>query len=82
MQARPERRSGRAFHLVEAGASRDDAYRIVQRLAREALDRGRPMRELLAEDPAGSALDLDAIFDYQPFVRHAAEIVGRLDQIA
>jgi len=68
--------------LVEAGATRDDAYRIVQRLAREALDRGRPMRELLAEDPAGSALDLDAIFDYQPFVRHAAEIVGRLDQIA
>ena len=68
--------------LVEAGASRDDAYRLVQRLAREATDRGRPMRELLAEDPAGSDLDLDAIFDYRPFVRHAAEIVGRLDQIA
>ena len=68
--------------LVEAGASRDDAYRIVQRLAREAIERRRPMRELLAEDPAGEALDLDAIFDYQPFVRHAAEIVGRLAAIA
>jgi adenylosuccinate lyase len=67
--------------LVEAGASRDDAYRIVQRLAREAIDQGRPMRELLAEDPAGSALDLDAIFDYEPFVRYAEEIVGRLDAI-
>jgi adenylosuccinate lyase len=68
--------------LVEAGASRDDAYRIVQRLAREAIDERRPMRELLADDPAGSALDLDAIFDYRPFVRYTAEIVGRLEQIA
>jgi adenylosuccinate lyase len=68
--------------LVEAGATRDDAYRIVQRLAREAIEQERPMRELLAEDPAGAALDLDAIFDYRPFVRHAEEIVGRLDEIA
>jgi adenylosuccinate lyase len=68
--------------LVEAGASRDDAYRIVQRLAREAIEQRRPMRELLAADPAGAALDLDAIFDYAPFVRHAHEIVGRLDEIA
>jgi adenylosuccinate lyase len=68
--------------LVEAGASRDDAYRIAQRLAREAIEQGRQMRELLAEDPAGSGLDLDAIFDYKPFVHHAAEIVARLDEIA
>jgi adenylosuccinate lyase len=67
--------------LVEAGASRDDAYRIVQRLARQAIDEGRPMRELLGGDPAGSSLDLDAIFDYRPFVRYAGEIVGRLDEI-
>jgi adenylosuccinate lyase len=67
--------------LVEAGASRDDAYRIVQRLARQAIDEARPMRDLLAADPAGSRLDLDAIFDYRPFVRHAAEIVGRLDEL-
>jgi adenylosuccinate lyase len=68
--------------LVEAGATRDDAYRIVQRLAREAIEQPRPMRELLAADPAGAALDLDAIFDYAPFVRHAHEIVERLDEIA
>jgi adenylosuccinate lyase len=67
--------------LVEAGASRDDAYRIVQRLARDAIERGRPMRELLAEDPAGTNLDREAIFDYRPFVRHAEEIVGRLAAI-
>jgi adenylosuccinate lyase len=68
--------------LVEAGSSRDDAYRIVQRLAQRALGERMPMRELLAADPAGSGLDLDAIFDYAPFVRYADEIVGRLDAIA
>jgi adenylosuccinate lyase len=69
--------------LVETGLGRDDAYRIVQRLAQQALDQRVPLRELLAADPAGSALgDLDAVFDYAPFVRYAGEIVGRLDAIA
>jgi adenylosuccinate lyase len=68
--------------LVEAGASRDDAYRIVQRLAREAIEQRRPMRELLAADPVGADLDLDAIFDYAPFVRYAHQIVGRLSATA
>ena len=68
--------------LVEGGASRDDAYRIVQRLAQQALTDRTPLRDLLAADPAGSQLDLDAIFDYGPFVRYAGEIVGRLDAIA
>ena len=40
------------------------------------------MRELLAADPAGADLDLDAIFDYASFIRYADEIVGRLDAIA
>jgi adenylosuccinate lyase len=68
--------------LVESGMLRDDAYRVVQRLARQAIDSRVPMRELLAADPAGAGLDLDAIFDYGPFVRYADEIVGRLDAIA
>jgi adenylosuccinate lyase len=68
--------------LVAAGTTRDDAYRIVQRLAQRAIEERTPLRELLAADPAGSGLDLDAIFDYAPFVRHAGEIVARLDAIA
>ena len=68
--------------LVESGMTRDDAYRIVQRLAQEAVDSRVPLRELLARDPAGAGLDLDAIFDYAPFVRHADEIVARLDAIS
>ena len=68
--------------LVETGLTRDDAYRIVQRLAQLAISDRIPLRNLLAVDPAGSSLDLDAIFDYGPFVRYADEIVDRLDAIA
>ena len=68
--------------LVESGMIRDDAYRVVQRLAQQAIDSRVHLRELLAADPAGASLDLDAIFDYAPFVRYADEIVGRLDTIA
>jgi adenylosuccinate lyase len=68
--------------LVESGLVRDDAYRVVQRVAQEALDSRVPMRELLAADPAGAGLDLDATFDYAPFVRHADEIIARLDAIS
>jgi adenylosuccinate lyase len=68
--------------LVESGMLRDDAYRVVQRLAQQAIDQRTPLRDLLAADPAGAGLDLDAIFDYAPFVRFADEIVARLDAIA
>jgi adenylosuccinate lyase len=68
--------------LVETGLARDDAYRVVQRLAQRALDERVPLRELLAADPAGQGLNLDEIFDSRPFVRYAEEIVGRLDAIA
>ena len=65
--------------LVERDRSRDEAYRIVQEAAQRAWDTGTPFRELLAE--AAPELDLDAIFDPGAFVRHAEEIVGRLDAL-
>jgi adenylosuccinate lyase len=68
--------------LVERGLSRDDAYRVVQRLAQQALDERIALRELLGADPAGAGLDLDAIFGYHEFVRYADEIVARLDELA
>jgi adenylosuccinate lyase len=64
--------------LVEAGASRDDAYRVVQELAQRAWDEGIPLRDLLAGDARARGLDLDAIFDYSHYLRHAEEILGRL----
>jgi len=68
--------------LVEAGSSRDEAYRVVQELAQRAWDEGIALRELLAADARARHLDLDAIFDYSHYVRHAPEIMARLDAIA
>ena len=65
--------------LVESGKSRDDAYRIVQENAQRAWDEGVEFRDLLAQ--VAPELDLDAIFDPSAFVKHADEIVGRLDSI-
>jgi adenylosuccinate lyase len=66
--------------LVKAGMERDEAYRVVQDAAQRAWDERTPLRELLAARDLG--LDLDAIFDLGRYTRHAAEIVGRLDEIA
>src|SRR5436190_2424061 len=65
--------------LVEHGMQRDDAYRIVQESAQEAWDRGVPLRELIEHQKLG--IDLDTVFDFGAYTRHAAEIVGRLDAL-
>ncbi len=64
------------------GISRDDAYRIVQELAQRAWDESTPLRELLAADDRAAGLDLDAIFTYDHYTRHAEQIIKRLDAIA
>jgi len=68
--------------LVETGMTRDDAYRVVQRTAQQAWDTRTSLRELLADEPAASSLDLTEIFDYGHYTRHASEIIARLDEIA
>ena len=68
--------------LVEGGMERDEAYRIVQSAAQRAWDEATPLRELLAAEPAAAELDLDAIFDYAHYTRHAEAIVERLNEIA
>ena len=66
--------------LVEAGRSRDEAYRTVQEAAQRAWDEETPFRELIA---AGAPeLDLEAVFDTGAFIRHARTIVQRLDRIS
>jgi adenylosuccinate lyase len=67
--------------LVEQGSSRDEAYRVVQELAQRAWDEGTPLRELLAADERAAGLDLDQIFDYAHYLRHADEILARLEEI-
>jgi adenylosuccinate lyase len=67
--------------LVAGGMTRDDAYRVVQTASQRAWAERTPLRGLLEAEPAAAELDLDAIFDYAAFTRHAPEIVGRLDAI-
>jgi adenylosuccinate lyase len=66
--------------LVEAGMTRDEAYRIVQENAQRAWDTGTHFRELLAA--AAPELDLDAVFDAKAFLRHSGAVVARLERIA
>jgi adenylosuccinate lyase len=68
--------------IEQGGMGRDEAYRIVQRTAQQAWDSRVPLRSLLAAEPAAAGLDLDAIFDYAHYVRHADAILARLDAIA
>ncbi|MGH2850157.1 MAG: lyase family protein, partial [Solirubrobacteraceae bacterium] len=68
--------------LVARGSDRDSAYRIAQELAQRAWETRRPLGELLGADPRTCTLELDEVLDPRAFTRHAAEIVGRLDEIA
>jgi adenylosuccinate lyase len=73
--------------LVEGGGmAREEAYAIVQRAALRAADERRPLRDLLATDPAvATALSLeqlDACFDDAAFLRHVPAVIARLDSLA
>ncbi len=86
MRANLELTSGALFSqrvllaLVASGMQRDDAYRIVQRLAQQAWDTQTPLRTLLEQEDVG--LDLDDVFDYGYYVRHVPEALARLEVIA
>ncbi|MFM2076512.1 MAG: adenylosuccinate lyase [Actinomycetota bacterium] len=69
--------------LVQAGLTRDDAYRIVQENAARAWDEGRSFRELLDADARVSVAPavLDDAFDLERSVRHAGRGVDALDAL-
>jgi adenylosuccinate lyase len=72
--------------LVEAGLSRDDAYRLVQRNALAAWDEGRDFQELVASDPEIAALvdrqTLAGAFDPDDALRHVDTLFERLGALA
>jgi adenylosuccinate lyase len=69
--------------LIEAGMTRDGAYRLVQRNAQRAWDERRPFRELLEAEPEVSdrlgGERLDGLFDYGRFLRNLPAVFERLD---
>ena len=74
--------------LVEAGLTRDEAYRIVQRDARRAYEQRRQFRDVLEDDPeVGEALAragaevaavLDGAFSLERSLRHARRTIDAL----
>jgi adenylosuccinate lyase len=72
--------------VEEGGLSREEAYVIVQRSAIRAADERRPLRDLLATDPAVARLlplaRLDACFDDAAFLRHVPAVIARLGALS
>jgi adenylosuccinate lyase len=67
--------------LVQAGATRDDAYRIVQRNAMRAWDEGRDFRTLLEADPDVDDAVLDDAFDLRRSLRHLSHVLDQVELI-
>ncbi len=69
--------------LVAAGHSRDEAYRIVQRDARQAWETATHLRLVLEKDPevALDGAQLDAAFDLDRVLGHAGRAVAALSQL-
>ena len=79
--------------LIEAGVTRDEAYRLVQEAAQQAWDEGTPFRDLLSKaitvhrdspgrDAEGLArVDLDTVLDPDAYLAHVPEVLARLDRL-
>ncbi len=68
--------------LIDAGLSRDEAYRLVQEAAMRAWDEGRPYLEILKENPrVTDTVDLAEIFDEGRFVKNLGVVFDRLDGV-
>jgi len=67
--------------LVHGGATRDDAYRIVQRNAMKAWDEGRDFRTLLEADDEVDNSMLDEAFDLRRSLANLDRVFAQLDTI-
>jgi adenylosuccinate lyase len=71
--------------LVDAGSSRDDAYRIVQRAAAASWDEGTDFRGVLGSNPEVQRLltpeDLNAVFDPARFLQNHGGVFAKLEKL-
>lgn len=67
--------------LIQAGKTRDDAYRIVQRNAMRAWDEGLDFRTLLEADDEVDNSVLDEAFDLRRSLRNLGTVFAQLDAI-
>ncbi|MFH1783503.1 MAG: adenylosuccinate lyase [bacterium] len=66
------------LELIKKGNSRDQAYRIVQRITQTAWQKALELNQLLKTDPETkkffTANEIDAIFDIKYYIRHVHKI--------
>jgi adenylosuccinate lyase len=71
--------------LVDAGSSRDDAYRIVQKAAAAAWDEGTDFRGVLGSNPEVQRLltpeELNAVFDPGRFLQNLGGVFAKLEKL-
>jgi adenylosuccinate lyase len=69
--------------LVDAGMTRDDAYRVVQEAARSAWEQRRPLREVLEQDGRVSVPSkvLDDAFDLDHALRNVGLVFEALEDV-
>ena len=71
--------------VAREAMSREEAYGIVQRAALVAADERRPLRDVLALEPAIASIlplgELDACFDDARHLGHVDEVLSRLDAL-
>jgi adenylosuccinate lyase len=71
------------LRLVDSGLARDEAYRLVQRVAMRAWDEGLDFPTLVRAEPALAArVDLDGIFDLDAYTQHVDVVFERLRELA
>lgn len=71
--------------LIDAGLTRDEAYRTVQEAAMEAWNTETQLAEVISKRPEVSgrlsAEDIDRSFDESRYLSHAGEVIARLDRL-
>ena len=70
------------LNLVDAGMSRENAYKIVQTLALKSVDENVDFQELVSTNidvnKLLSSSDIDTLFDHNQYLVHLDEIFDRL----
>ncbi|MFN2609829.1 MAG: adenylosuccinate lyase [Actinomycetota bacterium] len=71
--------------MIDAGLTRDEAYRIVQENSMRAWSTGTHLRELLTTDERVVArmkdADIEQCFDESRYLVHVKKVISRLDQL-
>ena len=64
--------------LVDQGFDRDDAYRVVQDLARDVQEQNSTLHAVLVQHEHASVVNIDEVFSLERLVRHRHRFIENL----